>query len=90
MNLATLVDDIVKWRAEMAKNRQNGEKGARNREWAEFAHQQVIAMGDLINKCVHMDGVVPDHMDNGGWAMLQLWQEKDKAEGRDMEIGSVV
>ena len=24
-------------------------------------------------------------MDNGGWARLQLWQQKDKAEGRDME-----
>ena len=32
-----------------------------------------------------MDGVAPDHMDNGGWARLQLWQQKDKAEGRDME-----
>ena len=84
-NLATLVDDIIKWGAELAKNRDKGEKGARYREWAEFAHRQVIATGDLINKCVHMDVVAPDHMENGGWAMLQLWQQKDKAEGRDME-----
>ena len=40
---------------------------------------------DLINKCIHMDGVASDHMDNGGWAMLQLWQQKVKVEGRDME-----
>ena len=32
-----------------------------------------------------MDGVAPDHMDNGGWSTLQLWQQKDKAEGRDIE-----
>ena len=32
-----------------------------------------------------MDGVAPDHMDNGGWAMLLLLQQKDKAEGHDME-----
>ena len=24
-------------------------------------------------------------MDNGGWEALQLWQEKAKVEGRDME-----
>ena len=83
--MATLVDDMVKWGAELAKNRDNGEKGVRYREWAEFAHRQVIATGDLINKCIHMDGVAPDHMENGGWAMLQLWQQKDKAEGREME-----
>ena len=69
----------------MAKNRDKGEKGARYREWAEFAHRQVIATGDLINKCIYIDGVAPDHMENGGWAILQLWQQKDKAEGRDME-----
>ena len=69
-NLATLVDDIVKWGTELAKNRDKGEKGARYREWTEFAHWQVIATGDLINKCVHMDGVAPDYMDKGCWAML--------------------
>ena len=72
-NLASLVDDIFKWGAEMAKNRDKGEKGVRDREWAEFTHRQVIATGDLINKCVHIDGVAPDHMDNGGWSTLQLW-----------------
>ena len=49
-NLATLVDDIVKWGAELASNREKGEKGARYREWVEFAHRQIIATGDLINK----------------------------------------
>ena len=84
-NLATLVDDMVKWGAELASNREKGEKGARYREWVEFAHRQVIAMGDLINKCVHMDGVAQAHMDNRGWAILQLRQQKDKAEGLDVE-----
>ena len=32
-----------------------------------------------------MDGVAPDHIENGGWAIVQLCQQKDKAEGRDME-----
>ena len=69
-NLGTLVDDIVKWGTELAKNRDKQEKGVRYREWGEFAHRQVIATGDLINKCVHMDGVAPEYMDNGCWAML--------------------
>ena len=77
-NLATLVDDIVKWGSEMAKISDKGDKGATNREWAEFAHRQVIATGDLINKRIHIAGVAPDHIDNGGWAMLQLLQQKDK------------
>ena len=72
-NLATLVGDIVKWGAELSNNREKSEKCARYSDWAEFAHRQVIATGDLINKCVHMDGVAPDHMGNGGWAILQLW-----------------
>ena len=84
-NLATLVDDIIGWRAKLAKNRENGEKGVKYREWAELAYQQVVVTGDPVNKCVHMDGVAPDHMDNGGWVILQLWQQKDKAEGHDME-----
>lgn len=32
-----------------------------------------------------MDEVVPDYMDNGRWAMLQVWRQKDKAEGGDRE-----
>ena len=56
-NLATLVDDIINWGPELAKNREQREKGARYREWAEFAHRQVVETGDLINKCVHIHGV---------------------------------
>lgn len=84
-NLLILVDDIIKWGAEMAKNRENEEKGARYREWVEFTDRQVIATGNIINKCVHMNGVAQDHLDNGGWAVLKLWQQKDMAEGRDIE-----
>ena len=84
-NVVTLVDDIVKWGAELAKNKEKREKGARYREWAEFAHKQVIGTGDLNNKSVYMDGVEPDHIDNRGWAMLQLWKQKHKTEERDME-----
>ena len=73
------------WGAELIKNREKGEKGTRYEEWAEFALRQVIATGDLINKWIYMNGVAPDHIENGGWAMLQLWQQKDKAKGHDME-----
>ena len=84
-NLVTLVKDNLKWGAELAKNREKVEKGARYSEWAEFTHRQVIGTGDPINKSVFMDGVAPDHVDNSGCAMLQLWQQKDKAEGCDVE-----
>ena len=30
-------------------------------------------------------GSPPDYIDNSGWAMLELWQQKDKAEGCDMQ-----
>ena len=75
----------MKWGSEMGKYEKNGEKGAKYRDWADFTHRQVIATGDLIDRCIRMDGVAQDHMERGGWTVLQMWQQKDKAEGLDIE-----
>lgn len=61
-----MVDDIMKWGTEMGKYEKNGGKGAKYKDWADFAHRQVIATGDLIDRCIHMDGAAQDHMERGG------------------------
>lgn len=32
-----------------------------------------------------MEGVAQDHVESGGWALLQLWQQADRDRGLDMD-----